>query len=308
MSKNKKAETAGLHWWVVSLSEDVSADKPLGVICDGRDYVLFRDAGGAVRALLDQCAHRRAPLSLGRITAQGWIECPYHGWRYSGESGSCVNIPNLSAEEKVPGYGVDAFAVEERDGFIQLGTEGLHSDRTQLADFSLAQKSAQWHASHLIAYPHDALVDLLLDAPGAVLQIPGATILNNHRYGEPIVSPTTIEVTHAVAWTPRGKMPKQAQADFPLALRLMVEKAGHSARVELSDDTGAVLIAVAIGLSPVKRNLTAALWRATGEPYRERILELGVRAHLDALEIKHAYVYPSLLRRDSAAEQLIAIA
>src|SRR3546814_9963973 len=78
-------------WVIVALSSAVM-DQPKPVRCDGADYVLFRNEAGDIRALVDQCAHRRAPLSLGRVVAGGLIECPYHGWRYDG-SGACVAIP-----------------------------------------------------------------------------------------------------------------------------------------------------------------------------------------------------------------------
>jgi phenylpropionate dioxygenase-like ring-hydroxylating dioxygenase large terminal subunit len=43
-------------------------------------------------ALLDSCAHRGAPLSLGTVVAQG-IRCNYHGVVFAA-SGVCAAIPN----------------------------------------------------------------------------------------------------------------------------------------------------------------------------------------------------------------------
>mgnify|MGYP001796055992 CR=1 FL=1 len=47
--------------------------------------------------LADQCPHRLAPLSEGRINESGQLECPYDGWAFSGD-GVCQHIPQQSSE------------------------------------------------------------------------------------------------------------------------------------------------------------------------------------------------------------------
>ena len=69
-------------WWAVARSEEVTGDKPLSVDIGDRPVVLWRDLKGIARALEDRCPHRRAPLSLGCIRKEGWIQCGYHGWSY----------------------------------------------------------------------------------------------------------------------------------------------------------------------------------------------------------------------------------
>ncbi|MBU8895549.1 Rieske 2Fe-2S domain-containing protein [Corallococcus sp. M34] len=64
--------------------------KPVRVELAGRAYALFRDAAGRPAALLDACPHRFAPLSRGRVTKDGRLECPYHGWRFDSR-GNGVN-------------------------------------------------------------------------------------------------------------------------------------------------------------------------------------------------------------------------
>jgi phenylpropionate dioxygenase-like ring-hydroxylating dioxygenase large terminal subunit len=59
--------------------------------------VLFRSQGRAA-ALLDRCPHRNVPLSLGRVLADGRLECAYHGWQFDYE-GVCRKIPGLANEE-----------------------------------------------------------------------------------------------------------------------------------------------------------------------------------------------------------------
>jgi phenylpropionate dioxygenase-like ring-hydroxylating dioxygenase large terminal subunit len=70
--------------------------KPVRVELAGRAYVLFRDAQGRPAALADACPHRFAPLSAGRVTPEGQLECPYHGWRFDADGhGSSPSQPDL---------------------------------------------------------------------------------------------------------------------------------------------------------------------------------------------------------------------
>jgi nitrite reductase/ring-hydroxylating ferredoxin subunit len=51
---------------------------------------------------------------MGRLTEDGSLQCPYHGWSFDGATGRCTAIPNLSADERVPnGIKVAAFSAAE---------------------------------------------------------------------------------------------------------------------------------------------------------------------------------------------------
>jgi hypothetical protein len=51
---------------------------------------------------------------MGRLTEDGSIQCPYHGWSFDGATGRCTAIPNLSADERIPnGIKVAAFSAAE---------------------------------------------------------------------------------------------------------------------------------------------------------------------------------------------------
>lgn len=78
---------------------------PLYYVCDldkskltpftllDRDLVIWWDSTtSSWRVFEDKCPHRLAPLSEGRIASDALLECPYHGWAFSG-SGRCERIP-----------------------------------------------------------------------------------------------------------------------------------------------------------------------------------------------------------------------
>ena len=70
--------------WQIACKSKVLRRKPVKVVIGGQPIVLFRDASGTAAALEDRCAHRNAPLSLGRV-CNGRLQCAYHGWEYDAE-------------------------------------------------------------------------------------------------------------------------------------------------------------------------------------------------------------------------------
>jgi nitrite reductase/ring-hydroxylating ferredoxin subunit len=100
-------------WWPIAFSDEVH-QHPRAFRLGWQDFAVYRDLGGVVRAVDDACPHRRLPLSMGRLTEDGYLQCAYHGWCYDGSTGQCTAIPNLSQDERVPrGVKVRAFATVE---------------------------------------------------------------------------------------------------------------------------------------------------------------------------------------------------
>jgi len=100
-------------WWPIALSEEVGRH-PKAFRLGIRDIAVYRDLQGVVRAVDDSCPHRRLPLSMGRITEDGYLQCAYHGWCFDGATGVCTAIPNLQEGEKIPAsIRVAAFSTAE---------------------------------------------------------------------------------------------------------------------------------------------------------------------------------------------------
>lgn len=98
-------------------------DKPVRVVLDGQAYALFRDKTGRAAALLDRCAHRFAPLSAGRVRADGRLACPYHGWHFDAEGrGRSPSQPSLIKCD------VPSFRVVERYEYIWLGSRDAREE------------------------------------------------------------------------------------------------------------------------------------------------------------------------------------
>ena len=103
------------HWHPVSLAAELSGE-PLAVTLLERPVVLWRDAAHRVHAWADQCPHRGARLSLGRIVADR-LECAYHGWQFA-PSGECLAVPALPDFKPPPGHCARAYQACEMYGLI----------------------------------------------------------------------------------------------------------------------------------------------------------------------------------------------
>lgn len=80
-------------WYPIHYVKDLDKTKPTPFTLLNRKLVIWWDKNASTwRVFDDKCPHRLALLSEGRINEQGLIECPYHGWTFSG-SGKCEFIP-----------------------------------------------------------------------------------------------------------------------------------------------------------------------------------------------------------------------
>lgn len=102
-------------WYILCESHELGA-APLARTLMGMPLVLFRGEQGAAGALLDRCAHRNIPLSLGRVV-DCRLECAYHGWQYD-TAGECRKIPGLLGDAELPRRAVPTFPTKESDGYV----------------------------------------------------------------------------------------------------------------------------------------------------------------------------------------------
>ena len=106
------------RWWYPVARSSELGRRPLAVTLMDTPMVVFRDGAGAPAVLLDRCAHRNYPLSLGRMSG-GVLECGYHGWCYDG-AGHCVRVPGLAGDRAAGAdtRHVRAHAAVEQDGIV----------------------------------------------------------------------------------------------------------------------------------------------------------------------------------------------
>lgn len=137
------------QWYCVAVLSSLDPSKPHAMDLLGQHIVLWRDGEGEWRCFLDKCPHRAAPLSEGKIWMDGTLQCSYHGWRFEGEEGNCVRIPQAASEEaeklacsNKKKACATAFPTKEAQGFVFVWPE------------SGAESAAQAEATPLPICPH----------------------------------------------------------------------------------------------------------------------------------------------------------
>jgi vanillate O-demethylase monooxygenase subunit len=125
--------------------------------------VLFRQASGAVAALLDLCSHRFAALS-GGLVKEGNIQCPYHGLEFD-RQGNCVRNPHGDGARPAS-LNVRSFPVVERDNLIWIWPGSTdRADPDAIPDFGCRVDAQLGHVGGYfkIECNYKLLIDNLMD-------------------------------------------------------------------------------------------------------------------------------------------------
>jgi phenylpropionate dioxygenase-like ring-hydroxylating dioxygenase large terminal subunit len=87
------------HWYPLTPVVDLRQDYPTAITVLGVNIVIWKPRySQTYQAFVDQCPHRLAPLSEGRIDEQtGHLMCSYHGWQFDSQ-GICQSIPQAEAD------------------------------------------------------------------------------------------------------------------------------------------------------------------------------------------------------------------
>jgi phenylpropionate dioxygenase-like ring-hydroxylating dioxygenase large terminal subunit len=111
-------EPAPGHWYPILSSREVSK-RPFAATRFGQKLVFWRGADdGQIVCMPDQCPHRGAALSLGRVRGNA-IACPFHGLEFAA-NGRCTSIP-VEADPSIPDeLCVRPLKVHEQNGYVWL--------------------------------------------------------------------------------------------------------------------------------------------------------------------------------------------
>jgi phenylpropionate dioxygenase-like ring-hydroxylating dioxygenase large terminal subunit len=104
------------QWYAVAKSVQVKQGKPHAAKALGRNLVLWRDGGGGLKCLEDNCPHRGARLSRGEVIGDN-IACRYHGVTLDG-SGTIVRVPAMPECALEGRRAVESFPVAEANDAI----------------------------------------------------------------------------------------------------------------------------------------------------------------------------------------------
>jgi nitrite reductase/ring-hydroxylating ferredoxin subunit len=88
------------QFFEVGKVDEVPVGKMRYVEVQGMEIVVS-NIGGNLYAMDDRCGHMNARLSMGNISNDGIVTCPFHGARFDATTGKKVNEPVLSSSQQM---------------------------------------------------------------------------------------------------------------------------------------------------------------------------------------------------------------
>jgi phenylpropionate dioxygenase-like ring-hydroxylating dioxygenase large terminal subunit len=166
-SKKKMVSGAYLRnaWYVAAWSDDLAEGQLLGRTILREPVVLYRTANGEVAALHDRCAHRFAPLHMGKIVEGNRVQCAYHGLQFD-PSGACVLNPHGN-KHIPPRARVRSFPVTEKHKAIWIWMGEKAPDLSKVPDFGVLDNVPELHTTKrdgfVVRANYELIIDNLLD-------------------------------------------------------------------------------------------------------------------------------------------------
>lgn len=146
-------------WYVVGASTDFEKMQLQGRVVCKRPIVIWRTEDHEIIAFDDRCAHKRYPLSKGRLMEDGTLECGYHGIRYD-VSGHAVIIPSHPSGPISPNAKLRPFPVIEQDGLVWLWPGDPTKADTRTPPRTPEIDSDEWET--IIGEPMDTAANYML--------------------------------------------------------------------------------------------------------------------------------------------------
>jgi vanillate O-demethylase monooxygenase subunit len=152
-------------WYVAAWSDNIGDGQLVARTIMDEPIVLYRKADGEVAAIEDRCAHRFAPLSMGKIVGGDRIQCAYHGLEFDG-SGACVRNPH-GTKNIPPRARVKSYPVVDKHKAIWIWMGDKPADAGKVPDFGVLDNVPELYTtkrdSITIRANYQLIIDNLLD-------------------------------------------------------------------------------------------------------------------------------------------------
>lgn len=202
------------QWYAILPSKVVTVDKILAVKRLGLNLVLFKNSNGELGCVEDQCSHRGAALSIGKIK-EGCIQCPFHGLEFD-KDGKCTFIPANGRESTMDTsrYNVKGYLVREANNIIYLwfGDKGQENDTLPFFNdfvdnsYAYSELKDSWNTHYSRAIENQLDVVHLPFVHGNTIGRGNKTIVN----GPKVLFENNVLITSANNDVDMGQMPKPA--------------------------------------------------------------------------------------------------
>ncbi len=126
-------DAARSFWHPVARTDDLLAGQTMAVKLLAEDLVLWRNAQGMPAVGDDICPHRGTKLSMGTVTGDGCLQCPYHLFEFDSD-GACTKIPQLPGKPISPKVRLGTYSAVDYAGLVWvcLDTNSANSTKPPL--------------------------------------------------------------------------------------------------------------------------------------------------------------------------------
>lgn len=130
-------------WYVGLWASELPAGTLVPQTILSEPVVFFRKQDGTLAAILDRCAHRFVPLSMGTLVPGDRVQCPYHGLEF-GADGRCMNNPHPPGTIPTAAH-LPSFHVVEKYSMIWIWMGDKPADPSLIPDYSCLETSPAIH-------------------------------------------------------------------------------------------------------------------------------------------------------------------
>jgi len=157
-------EIGGLknYWHIIALSKDLPEKQSIKRKIYNVGLLIWKDAKGDIFAVVDSCKHKKSPLFVESFSTNE-VVCPYHGWKYSKE-GNLIVIPSSPhIDIKKLNCSLQAFKVQDEQGFIWINLNPNPKSKIELSSFLLKHEIIENWGSNILSTPFETSDELLIE-------------------------------------------------------------------------------------------------------------------------------------------------
>ena len=140
---NSFYDAARPFWHPVARTQDLPDGDTLAVTLLSEDLVLWRDADGSPAVGDDVCPHRGTKLSMGTVTDDGCLQCPYHLFEFD-TAGSCTKIPQLPGKPISPKVKLGTYWARDYAGLVWVCLDAAAASATRPPEVPKAEDPRWW--------------------------------------------------------------------------------------------------------------------------------------------------------------------
>lgn len=244
------------HWYPLIPLEDIDPNYPTSVTLLGLRLVIWKPRSSFnYQVFLDQCPHRLAPLSEGRIDENSDnLMCNYHGWEFD-QNGVCTSIPQTENTEILTKnkqqFACVSFPSRQVNGLLWVWPDKNSQDLAEKTPLPLspqidAEKGFVW-SSYVrdMAYDWQTLVENVADPSHVPYAHHG--VQGNRKNGQPL----PIKIVQSTPTLIEAKIEKGLRSTITFEPPCRLEYA-----IKIGDDAKQVgLVVYCVPVSPGKSRL-----------------------------------------------------